>query len=194
MTDTITRLVVKDAQICGHVGGELTITGYVVRSEPELPVNDPNRFLLPVFADAPDTETEIGYSRNLLDPTTLVFKDRKVELTLSEYRLFRYAYDLYRTEGQTEFDFAELSYALSGDELAMSSSAISMLIRRLAKTLADLSPPITFKYNVEILYIRESAQGSLDLAAGEDKANVRGKATHRHRNARTLRRVQKVVE
>jgi len=192
MTDTITRLVVKDAQICGHVGGELAITGYVVRSEPELPVNDPSRFLLPLFADAPDSEIEIGYSKNALEPLTLVFRDRKVNLTKTLYVLFRYVYDLYRSEGQTEFDFAELSEVLKGDDLEMRSTAIGHTIRRLAEHLEKIRSPILLTYRKERLYVRESAQGRLDLAAGEDKANVRGKATHR--NIRTLRRVQKAVE
>ena len=80
---TLTRMVVKDAHISGHVAGELTITGYVVRYEssgaivvpagvkeptglnPTPPpvgagAKEVREILRPVEPDEPDTEVEVG--------------------------------------------------------------------------------------------------------------------------------------
>ena len=74
-----------------------------------LEVTQGNKIIRPVEPDEPDTEVEVGYSKNALEPLTIVYRNRKVELTKTLYILFRYVNDLYRTEGQTEFDFADLS-------------------------------------------------------------------------------------
>ena len=151
MTEHLSRITLKEATSSGPTAGLMTVVGYVVNFEPETPVR--REILRPICPDEPDSKIEIGYSLNPLEPTTLVFKDRKVDLTLSEYRLFRYVYDLYRIEEQTEFDFAELSEILTGDECKMSLQAVSALIRRLVKSLADLSPPISLTIVRETLHV-----------------------------------------
>jgi len=187
---TLTRMVVKDAHISGHVAGELTITGYVVHAQPA--ISGVRDIAGPVEPDEPDTEVEVGYSRNALEPLTLVFQGRKGKLTEKPYILFRYVYDLYRAEEQTEFDFAELSAALTGDECGMSQCAVATLIKRLAEALEKLKTPILLKYNREVLYIRERAtvsqQQEFDLTAGPEERNVRGKATKADRSLPINRR------
>ena len=71
------------------------------------------------------------------EPLTVVYQGRRVKFTEKPYILFRYVNDMYRAEGQTEFDFAELSFALTGDEIALSESAIRHLIRHVKGHLAD---------------------------------------------------------
>jgi hypothetical protein len=183
-------MVVKDAHISGHVAGELTITGYVVHAQPA--ISGVRDIAGPVEPDEPDTEVEVGYSRNALEPLTLVFQGRKVKLTEKPYCLFRYVYDLYRSEGQTEFDFAELSEALTGDDCEMSKNAIETIIRRITVALKKLKAPILLTYNREVLYIREKAtvsqQQEFDLTAGPEERNVRGKATKADRSLPMKRR------
>jgi len=155
------QIIVKDATISGHVAGELTLTGYIVSCEPESPVK--RDVLRPVAPDEPDTDVEVGYSQDALEPLTVVYRGRKAELTKTLYILFRYVNDLYRAEGQTEFDFAELSEVLTCDECALSSNAIGKYIRCIAHALAKIVAPITLSYYKEVLYIE-------NLAADEEPA------------------------
>ena len=152
---TLTRMVVKDAHISGHVAGELTITGYVVHAQPAMPstISGVREILRQVEPDEPDTDIEVGYSRNALKPLTLVFRLKEEPLTPSLYLLFRYVYDLYRAEERTFFDFAELSEALTGDECEMSQSAIATLIRRLIEALETISPSFTLTIDKETLCV-----------------------------------------
>jgi hypothetical protein len=125
-----------------------------------------------------DAETEIGYSRHPLEPLTVVYQNRKVELAPAVYKLFRYVYDLYRTESIDRFDFCDISEAMTGDECEMGRDIITSLVRRINILIRKINSPITVRIKREVLYIRETAslseQGKLDLAAGEEKANVRG--------------------
>jgi hypothetical protein len=151
MTEQLSRITIKEATSSGPIAGLTTIVGYVIQFEPEAPAK--REILRPVEPDEPNTEVEVGYSRNALEPTTIEYKSRKTELTVSEYRLFRYVNDRHRLEEQSEFDFAELSEALTGDECAMTQNAIGAIIRRLVKAMSDLSPPITLSIVKETLHV-----------------------------------------
>jgi len=132
----------------------------------------------PIPFNEPDTDLAIGYSKNPLEPLTIEYRKRKIKLTEKPYILFRYINDLYWTEGQAEFEFAELSLLLKEDELGMRNHAITSLIRRVNTALEKIRAPFTLKYKKEVLYIRSreevSEQRELDLTAGEEKANRRG--------------------
>jgi len=167
--DTLTRLVVKDATITGHVGGEITLTGYVVHATPSMQCI--REILRPVCPEEPDSEVEVAYSKSALRPLTLVYRGKEVTLTLTPYLLFRYAYDLYRSEGQTEFTYAELSEAVTGDELALSKYALDALVRRLHEPLKSIDAPFTVAYLDEEMYIREV--GAPPLAMKERKRPAR---------------------
>ena len=130
----------------------------------------------PVAPDEPDTEYEVGYSLNALEPLTIVYHNRKVKLTEKPYLLFRYVYDLYRTEEQTEFEFAELSAVITGNESGMKKLAIWKLIRKLTIALEKIKAPIVLYSSREVLYVGEresiSEQQELDLMAGEEKIGL----------------------
>jgi hypothetical protein len=151
MTNQLSRLTLQNATLSGPVAGQMIVIGHIIDCEPEMPIK--REILRLVEPDEPDTEVEVGYSKNALEPLTIVFQDRKVELTILAYRLFRYVNDLYRLEGQTEFDFAELSEALTGDEFGMSRSALGTLIRRLDESLETIVPPFTLNTEKETLYV-----------------------------------------
>jgi len=129
----------------------LTIVGYIVEFEPEAPAK--RDVLRPVEPDEPDIEAEVGYSRNALEPLTLVFRNKKVELTKSAFILFRYVNDLYRTEGQEGFEFSELSEVLAGNEFGKSKSAIESLIRRINICLVKIRAPVSLNFYRETVYI-----------------------------------------
>ena len=178
MKNTLYRITVKDATISGHLAGELTLTGSIVRCEPEGHVK--RDVLRPVAPDEPDTDVEVGYSQNALEPLTLEYRGRKVELTKSEFILFRYVNDLYRSEGQTEFEFLELSEILTGDEFGLSSNAIGKLIRQVAIALANMVAPITLYASMEVLYIKDvlaSKETQTLEQIGSVRRTVRGKET-----------------
>ena len=145
----------------------------------------------PVAPDESDTEYEIGYSTNVLEPLTIVYRNRKVKLTEKPYLLFRYVYDLYRTEEQTEFEFSELSAALTGNENEISIVAIKHSIRMLATALEKIKSPIVLYSRKETLYIMEresiSEQQELDFRAGEEKIGLPSR-TDVNRNTPPLNR------
>jgi hypothetical protein len=109
--------------------------------------------LRPVCPDEPDTDIEVGYSKNALEPTTIEYQGRKTALSLTVYRLFRYINDLHRVEEQTEFEFAELSEALTGDELGKESDTIVRLIKEIRKGLKKIGAPFTLPCQRETLRI-----------------------------------------
>ena len=151
MTDQLSRITVKDATFSGPLAGRTVITGYIIDIEPE---DSAKRDVLrPVSPDEPDSNIEIGYSKNALEPTTLVFKDQKIDLTKTLYVLFRYVYDLYRAEGRMVFDFAELSAVLTGDEFAMLKGTLVSQIRRLAESLVKLRAPFFLTCQRETLCV-----------------------------------------
>jgi hypothetical protein len=131
----------------------LTVVGYIVEFEPEAPAK--RDVLRPVAPDEPDTEVEVGYSQNALEPLTLVFRDKKIELTRSAFILFRYINDLYRAEGQEEFEFSELSEVLAGDEFGKSKSAIESLVRRINVCLVKIRAPILLTFYRETAYVAQ---------------------------------------
>jgi len=151
----------------------LTVVGYIVEFEPEAPAK--RDVLRPAEPDEPDTEIEVGYSRNALEPLTLVFRERKIELTKSEFILFRYVNDMYRSEGQEEFDFAELSMVLTMDELGLSSNAIGKIIRQVELALKKIVAPITLFYNREVLYIKDVVASNETQQISSVRSTVRGK-------------------
>ena len=129
-----------------------TLSGsLVINFGPETPAK--REILRPVDPDEPDTEVEVGYSRNRQEPLTIAFRNRKTELTLSTHQLFTYVNDINRTEGQAEFEFAELSDVLSGSYCGKSKTAIETLIRRINIALEEIQAPIWLKYNREVLYV-----------------------------------------
>jgi hypothetical protein len=151
MTDSLSRITLEKANVIVD-GGKTTVIGYIIEFESETSAKrDIER---PVTPDEPDTEIEVGYSRNVLEPLTLVFRDKKVNLTLSAFILFRYVNDLFLMEGRTEFDFAELSESITGDEFGKSKTAIETLVRRIAIALEKLHSPIRLIYNREVLYVQ----------------------------------------
>ena len=91
MSDLLSRIIVQKANVIVSADGTTTIIGYVVDFEPETPAK--GEILRPVEPDEPDTEVEVGYSRNVFEPLTIVFQNRKVELTKSAFVLFRYRVD-----------------------------------------------------------------------------------------------------
>ena len=151
MSDYLSRVTMRKATFGGGTFELLTVVGYIVESEPETPAK--RDVLRPAEPDEPDTEIEVGYSRNALEPLTLVFRERKIELTKSEFILFRYVNDLHRIEGQVEFEFSVLSEILTGDEFGKSKNALGKMIRQIATALARILAPITISYNREILYL-----------------------------------------
>jgi len=151
MTELLYRITVKDATFSGPIAGQTVVTGYIVSCEPETPAK--REIVRPVAPDEPDTEIEVGYSRNAFEPLTVVYRKRKVELTKTLYILFRYINDLYRAEGKTAFDFAELSEVLTGDDCKMGKTALVSLIRRLAFFLSKIIAPISLTYSRETLYV-----------------------------------------
>ncbi len=152
-TNLMVRAWFRDATPGFPVGNLLPITGYLERIEGETTPIRP--VLRPIAPDEPDPETEVAYSRNALEPLTIVFKERKVKLTESLYVLFRYVYDLYRAEGQTEFEFLEIAEAIKGDDAAMSSSSIKKNIDRLRESLVKLNAPIDLTYRNEVIYVSD---------------------------------------
>jgi hypothetical protein len=115
------RFVLKEATLAGAVFAgpldrELVVTGYLI-CETESPKNAPvslsvaRKILHPVRPDDPDPENEVAYSQDPLRPLMLTHKGREAVLTDKLYTLFRYVYDIYRTEGTEEFPFAEIACA-----------------------------------------------------------------------------------
>jgi hypothetical protein len=153
MPDQLCRITVKNASI-NSVADVVVVTGYVVHYEPEPPPHTQYRDILrPLEPDEPNSETEIGYSRSVLEPLTIIHKNRKAVLTKTLFMLFRYVYDIYRAEGRNEFDFVEIAEALRGDECEWTKNAIEKAIRRLAESLAKILSPISVRFNNETLYV-----------------------------------------
>ena len=152
MSDHLSRITMRKTTVSGSCDDVLICTGYLVAFEPEVPAK--REIVRPVAPDEPDTEAEVGNSKNALEPLTLVFREKKVELTKSAFILFRYVNDLYRTEGQEEFDFSELAEILAGDECGKSRAAIGKLVRQIATGLAKIAAPVSVTYKRERLYVQ----------------------------------------
>ena len=151
MSDQLSRITMRKTTVNGSFDDVLIITGYVVEFEPEAP---PKRDVLrPIIPDEPDTEVEVGYSKNALEPLTIEFGGRRIELSLSDYKMFRYVYDLYRAEGREEFDFEELSEVLTGDGCGKSGNALGKQVRQIATALAKIVSPISVIYERETVYV-----------------------------------------
>jgi hypothetical protein len=151
MSENLSRIKMRNTTVSGSLDGVIVITGYLIECEP---VTRPKQNVLrPIAPDEPDTEVEVGYSKNALEPLTLVFRKRKIALTISAYRLFRYVHDLYRAEGQEEFEFIEITEIFTGDELGKSDDAIGKLVRKIATALAKITAPISVTYNRGRIYV-----------------------------------------
>jgi len=149
MSATFCRVTFRDAEFNGIPVKTLAVSGFIEKIVPEV-----REIFRPAEPDEPDTNIEVGYSRNALERHTLIYRDCKVKLTEKPYILFRYIYDLHRAGIQTEFDFAELSAVLAdGDELRMSSRAIESLIHRVNSFLLEILSPIKIAYQKEVAYI-----------------------------------------
>ena len=86
MSDHLSRITMRKTTVSGSFDDVLTLTGYVINFEPEMPAK--RDVLRPVAPDEPDTELEVGYARSRLEPLTLVFREKKIELTKSAFILF----------------------------------------------------------------------------------------------------------
>ncbi|MDR0328796.1 MAG: hypothetical protein LBI05_10920 [Planctomycetaceae bacterium] len=156
MNDQLCRITLRDATVNGLAAETLVVFGYPVKIEPEDLAK--REFLGPVPSDEPDAEVEVGYSKDRKKPLHLVFKNREVKLTETVFRLFVYVYEPYRKAGQTEFEFAEISEALTGDDCKMSRRAIETSTYRLAGCLSNILAPFTVNFRKETLFIRKLAQ------------------------------------
>ena len=111
--------------------------------------------------DAAFTGTEIRYCGTVLTRTSfprhkqyvLEYQDNRLLLPKKPYRLFQYVYDLYRTEGRTAFEYAELSEVLTGDELKMSNNNFKYALRVLTSFISKLHAPTSLFCRKEVLYI-----------------------------------------
>ena len=153
MSGNLYRVTMQHATFGGGSFETMTITGYDPVWETEVPTK--REIVRPVDTDEPNSDIEVGYSKNALEPLTIEFCGRRIEFTVSTYRLFRYVNDLYRMEGQTEFEFAELSEVLTGRESGKSKIAIGKLVRNIAAALVKIGAPIFVTYNREVLYITD---------------------------------------
>ena len=88
-----------------------------------------------------------------MEPLTIIFQNRKAELTKSAFILFRYAYDFFRAEGQEEFEIAELSAVLTGRDSGKSKTAIGKLVRQIATALVNIGAPVSVICEREMLYV-----------------------------------------
>lgn len=151
MREIFCRVTLRKPTFSGPVLDLTTCSGYLVDFDPGTPPT--LEILRRVDPDEPDPEIEVGYSPNALEPTTIVFKEKKKELTLTLYRMFRYVYDLCRAEGKTEFDFAEIPEAITGDPAEIGKSAMESNIKRLRSDLASMNAPIDVTYSKEKIYV-----------------------------------------
>jgi len=85
MSEHLARISMHGTTLGGSFDNEVIITGYVDKFEPGEPAK--RDVLRPVEPDEPDTKIEVGYSKNALEPLTLSFCARKIELTESAYIL-----------------------------------------------------------------------------------------------------------
>jgi hypothetical protein len=155
MKDQLCRITLRDATVNGLAAETLVVFGYPVKIEPEDLAK--REFVSSVAPDEPDTEIEVGYSKIRSKPLHIVFKDKEVKLTETIFRLFVYVYEPYRKAGQTEFEFAEISEALTGDDCKMTRRAIETSVYRLAECLSKILSPFTVTFHKEILFIRKLA-------------------------------------
>ena len=149
MTKQLSRITFRNATLNGLFAENLTVTGFIEKQEPNV-----REILRPVEPDEPDTEIDVGYSKNPLEPLTIEHRKRKVELTKTLYILFRYINDLYLAEEQTEFEFLELSEFLRRNGYKSGRRAIESSIRRIALALSKIIAPITLVYNREVVHVR----------------------------------------
>ncbi len=151
----LVRVTFSDWTLDNLKDGRIQIDGFVpVRRRKKKPKSKQVRPVFrPIEPDEPDPETEVAYSRNALEPLTLVFKERKVKLTESLYILFRYVYDLYRSEGKNEFEFLEIAEAIKGDDVGMTKDSIENCVKRLRGLLVKLNAPIDVTFKKEVIYI-----------------------------------------
>jgi hypothetical protein len=141
MENQLCRITVKNGSVAS-VADVMVVTGYLVNFEPESPQQPCRDILRPLEPDEPDSDIEVGYSRNVLEPLTIVYKKKKAELTKTPFIVFRYCYDKYRAEGQSEFEFSDIAEFIKGDELGMTTNAIRKTIQRIAEPFALINAPI----------------------------------------------------
>jgi hypothetical protein len=139
----------RRANVSGPIGDLTVMSGFLVEFEG---ASAKREILRPLEPDEPDTECEVGYSRDALEPLTIVYRNRKVELTPTLYKLFRYVNDIYRMQEQTEFPFLELAVVLEGET---SDQAITKQIRRLGEFLKEIDSPISLIPKQSTLYVED---------------------------------------
>lgn len=153
--DSLCRVTIRRPMITGPVSDTLTVSGYLVEYEPTEPPQA-REILRPIQPDEPDPEKEIAYSRNALEPLTVVYQGRKRNVSLTPYLVFRYVYDSYRAAGKAEFDFYEISIDITGNGMGLSSHSIRHCVKTLRMHFVKLRALIDFRIAKEILYIEET--------------------------------------
>ena len=148
MAKQLSRITFRNATCNGLSAERLTITGFIEKQEPKV-----REIFRPVEPDEPDTEIDVGYSRNIAEPLTIVYRNQKVAMTKSLFILFRYINDLYRTQEEEAFEFLELSEFLRRNGYKSGERAIESSIRRIRTCLTNIQAPITLNYRKEAVYV-----------------------------------------
>ena len=150
MLEPLVRMDVRDAEVNGaRYVGTISMTGFLVHFEPE---NIAKRVLYPVD-DEPNTELEVGYSKEIGEHFVIVFQARKAILTEKPFVLFRHINDLHRKIGQEEFEFIELLGFLRSVGFPMSENAIKHSVRQIKDALSEIFAPFSLTCRHEKVYI-----------------------------------------
>jgi len=153
MNNQLCRITLHDATVNGLAAETLVVVGRFVKIEPEELAKW--ELSCPAESDEPDTDIEVGYSKDRRKPLHIVYKDRETKLTETTFRLFVYVYEPYRKEGKTAFPFADISEGLTGDECKMSDRAIEASIYRLGVSLSKILSPFTVEFHKATLHVRK---------------------------------------
>ena len=153
MKNQLCRITLHDAIVNGLVAETLVVVGRFVKIEPEELVKweVPD----PVEPDEPDTDIEVGYSKDRGKPLHIVYKNKEAELTKTLFRLFVCINEPYRKEGKTKFQFADISEGLTGDDCKMSDKAIERAVGRLGIALSQILAPFYLECLKGNLYVRK---------------------------------------
>jgi len=150
MSNRLSRVVFHHADVHLIHGKSCVVCGIIDDIETEALAKLVFR---PVEPDEPNTEFEVGYSRDIRKIFAIVYQNREAVLTQMPFVLFRYVNGLYLKEGQAEFEFAEIAEFLTGDQFKMSPTAIVGSVRRIALALSKICSPYSLTYRCEKIYV-----------------------------------------
>ena len=153
MPKSLSVVTFRKAHVNGLTAKNLVVFGIIDKIETEALAK---LVLRPVETSEPDTEHEVGYSRDIRKPFTLVFQGCEAKLTETPFTMFRYINDLHRTQEQAEFEIAEISVFLTGKEGKMGRDAIGKLIRKINAALMKIHAPILLTYQLDKVYVHAS--------------------------------------